>query len=1065
MLIVPVGKKMYGPAPSRPQRKFASKGSDMLSSAIQQAVGNANDMVPIREALGEILSEVNAVADVLRISRMSPQTVREKAQAILPDVAGLSNIQAMMPQVAKICEYWMESGKQGGEGEGVTRSESGWARNQGRVIEYMIRTISSARIPDEQVEALKNLAAGTAQPQQLSEVDFDRMQNFLQHAVYSTANESEKTLRVVREILQNANDATMRRKREEPEHKPRIDVYLSAPKRTEYVDLVVVDNGVGMDWETLSKSFFVYLSKGKKGPEDVGGYGIAKAIIQETPKHGWAVETNGLHTDRFGRSMYFATQGQHQATPVKMDIRGTTLALYGLPFVHDYEVKSLCSTYSLGQVEIAFNDTVVEPRFRLEDIKPLDDKLTGVASLVSSTEDEKEAAEAILKSHSITFQLGEMASGRTSITFGMKRMGKDSSYGRLFFILNGQYQFDKFEGIEKVDIICLATTTARPGDEDYPIDPGRENLREPFASHVSRQIDNLKQILEKISRNLVFEKGLIINIYNQDFAPIDTAKETEQEPTELRKSIEDAFSAPGQPKFTAMFRENPEQAAQNVQQAFQANPQQAAAAMAQMIQSNPQQAAQTLVEVYKQNPQEALQQIAQAAQKIGEEDQEQKPAPAPPQPADQQKPPEQAEAERKREEEEQRLKEEEQRKQNNLQRQMAMASIAVLQEMEPADAVKEIPHIIENLGTPCAVMTEQGFVAQEILDDNPELISRLAIVWSLILRRTIKQAGKLYYERSPKQVIPGIIVSKEACAIYMPPRPEEGTKYTIIGVNPITVATLLDPEAVSGKTPLSVKPEVSEHESPGDVTLVDKLASYLHHEAIHEVTHLLFRDSYMSDAFHMYVTKVESLCHFIYKDNKHDVSMYFKGMKTDIRELMALIRAVNIPKDIAGGRISSQVVAQSEMKKMYDAFKGGKSYREIEAMFNLSPANGNHAYRVIQRYMKLMGQKGALPPAAQVGTVASSGRKSTCSSWMLVNCRFAQASFHDVVEQAWEYLAQEEQYQLDRLEVHGTPMDTWLRNDQQVLEDAEKSGDVVTVQKILEKYKKIDEAARATPSA
>jgi len=153
------------------------------------------------------------------------------------------------------------------------------------------------------------------------------------------------------------------------------------------------------------------------------------------------------------------------------------------------------------------------------------------------------------------------------------------------------------------------------------------------------------------------------------------------------------------------------------------------------------------------------------------------------------------------------------------------------------------------------------------------------------------------------------------------------------------------------------------------------------------------------------------------------------------------------------------------MKQMYDAFSGGKSYREIEDMFNLTPANGSHAYRIIQRYMKLMGQKGTAAPAAQVGTVASAGKKSTYSSWVLMNCKFAQVPFQGLVEQAWDYLGREEQYQLDRLEARGTPMDTWFRQDQKVLEDAEKSGNAAGVQVILEKYRKIDEAARTSPLA
>ena len=95
-------------------------------------------------------------------------------------------------------------------------------------------------------------------------------------------------------------------------------------------------------------------------------------------------------------------------------------------------------------------------------------------------------------------------------------------------------------------------------------------------------------------------------------------------------------------------------------------------------------------------------------------------------------------------------------------------------------------------------------------------------------------------------------------------------------------------------------------------------------------------------------------------------------------------------------------------------------------------------------------------------------------TWMRSNCKFAQdqlsqpqdpTQFAELVNQAWEYFAREEQYQMDRLEVRRIPMDTWFHQDQKTLEAAEASGNVQTVAAILEKYRKMDEAAKATPLA
>ena len=73
------------------------------------------------------------------------------------------------------------------------------------------------------------------------------------------------------------------------------------------MDMTITDNGVGMDWELLTKGFFSYFESGKEQEESAtGGYGIAKSIIQQTPEHGWSIETQGHHTSRWGRDMFYA---------------------------------------------------------------------------------------------------------------------------------------------------------------------------------------------------------------------------------------------------------------------------------------------------------------------------------------------------------------------------------------------------------------------------------------------------------------------------------------------------------------------------------------------------------------------------------------------------------------------------------------------------------------------------------------------------------------------------------------------------------------------------------------
>lgn len=69
-----------------------------------------------------------------------------------------------------------------------------------------------------------------------------------------------------------------------------------------------------------------------------------------------------------------------------------------------------------------------------------------------------------------------------------------------------------------------------------------------------------------------------------------------------------------------------------------------------------------------------------------------------------------------------------------------------------------------------------------------------------------------------------------------------------------------------------------------------------------------------------------------------------------------------------------------------------------------------------------------------------------------------------IADKAWDYFEQEEQYQQDRREIHGTPREHWLETDKNLLTHAEKTGNIPELQKLLAKYKKLDEEARKKAS-
>lgn len=94
------------------------------------------------------------------------------------------------------------------------------------------------------------------------------------------------------------------------------------------------------------------------------------------------------------------------------------------------------------------------------------------------------------------------------------------------------------------------------------------------------------------------------------------------------------------------------------------------------------------------------------------------------------------------------------------------------------------------------------------------------------------------------------------------------------------------------------------------------------------------------------------------------------------------------------------------------------------------------------------------------------------ASWTRRHCKFAQAQGEmqlpdkrSVADMAWDYISEEEQYQVDYQMQHGTPSPNGvdraeLDADKQALMAAENANDAATIQQIMEKYKAIDEAAR-----
>lgn len=868
----------------------------------------------LRAILGRIMLSLNSLAGVLYGAKNSPESMQAKAQQILPDVQNIEALKQAIPSVYSAIKSIPDLAEDSGSSN----------KNIKMILSRMAHAIQLSNVLPGQLSRLQMIASGAAIPPQSKNAESDEdysesedanMQLFLKNQIYNAENDSKKTLTVVREILQNACDAAIKKASITPGQKPEIKVYVHRDPNTKLLDIVAEDNGIGMDWKVLSKKFFRYFASGKsEDRESTGGYGIAKAIIQETPKEGWSIETNGLHASKFDKSMYMAESPTWRASPqgryapsapqIGVNPAGTTISLFGLPYANEYSIQQLCRNFAIGQVSIVFNDQPLQPSIVLAETTILSSGLENLGKSIAKNETEEDVANQIVQNSlkKMPIDIGNLNWDKTSISFAVK---PNAWAGEMYVLLNGQFQFVSAGLLfRRADIICLVKTSARPNEEDYPLDPGRGNLRSPYKEEVLRLATDLKQIMQEISDNKLFEDGLNISIYNKNATPISTEGAEEPAAKEMREAVERTLkSAPE--LFSAPTAEQETQIREEITKSIQ----------------------------------------ALVTQQGGDK----------------------------------------------LQNEIVAAAIDAMETTGP-DVYKDIDRIIDAVSTPTAIVIQRNFTSQEIVDEHPELLKSLAALWQSIIRRVIKQSKKLHGSRN-KSAIPGLIFSDECIAVYIPPQDRTGNH--IIGINPISLTALVDPELLTGKDKtieFQEKARIGEQiPESADIAMSEKVASFLHHEAIHEVTHFLFPEGYGSEVFHSKVSKMEGLCHFLYKDTKADVSKFLRGYKSETKKLMKLIHAFRTPKDLAGGRRSSQVLSAAEQKAIYMANLpkelGGEglSFRQIEEAldaegnkrFNLKSNRGMEAWRIIERYKKTHG-----PKASTMAWIKTQMRGNQIRAWI-----------------------------------------------------------------------------------
>lgn len=141
-------------------------------------------------------------------------------------------------------------------------------------------------------------------------------------------------------------------------------------------------------------------------------------------------------------------------------------------------------------------------------------------------------------------------------------------------------------------------------------------------------------------------------------------------------------------------------------------------------------------------------------------------------------------------------------------------------------------------------------------------------------------------------------------ALYSPPTANTDQIHHCLAINPLNIACLLYSDrfnkiiqnyrGVKKSVGHEIKDRYSEDifkETPlQDQTPIKRLASFLFHEAIHEVTHFFYPDYASDEHFHSNVSKIEQLCHHLWPEIIQEVKKYIDGVRKDSNQILNVLK-------------------------------------------------------------------------------------------------------------------------------------------------------------------------------
>lgn len=265
-------------------------------------------------------------------------------------------------------------------------------------------------------------------------------------------------------------------------------------------DLIIEDNGSGMDIPTLHEKFLTLGGTTKGDAENVGGFGLAKSVILGCGT-GFKVETqdNVLTSEDLGKRP-IAKQAYRQ---------GTKITCYNAQAVDGKLISECMSTFEFTVEEYIYSSDIP---------KNVDITVNGESQpmmFIPTSTTKRMPAELGIAS--------EMIPQDTCLNVNVYK--SDFSIKYLYVRLRGLTQFKTYLSWNaNADIVLDINTTLDPRSVDYPFATNREGLKAKYQGIIEAIKDKVSQSPTSIARDNRYKETLYENVNDGSARQINEAR-------------------------------------------------------------------------------------------------------------------------------------------------------------------------------------------------------------------------------------------------------------------------------------------------------------------------------------------------------------------------------------------------------------------------------------------------------------------------------------------------------------------------------------------------------------